>query len=204
MTTILDTGFTGFLMLSKDQVQELGATPVDLREMELADGTIRPVARYEVTLLWDGRPKTVFALVNEATKPLLGMKLLHRSLVTLELVVPAPPLDRVELARRFLESVAFPLAGFEKKLAGCVWAVCAKSDHLVDDLWRAAPKPTDWHAGYAGGALVSRPKRVRTSTSGCLVAYERLITFGEFIGALQQRAAREYEEILREARWEET
>ena len=86
VTTILDTGFTGFLMLNKDQVQELGATPVDLREMELADGTIRPVARYEVTLLWDGRPKTVFALVNEATKPLLGMKLLHRSLVTLELV----------------------------------------------------------------------------------------------------------------------
>ena len=86
VTTILDTGFTGFLMLSKEQVQELGAAPVDLREMELADGTIRPVARYEVTLLWDGRPRTVFALVNEATKPLLEMKLLHRSLVTLELV----------------------------------------------------------------------------------------------------------------------
>lgn len=86
VTTVLDTGFTGFLMLSQEHVQELGATPVDLREMELADGTVRPVARYEVTVLWDGRPKTVFALVNEATKPLLGMKLLHRSLVTLELV----------------------------------------------------------------------------------------------------------------------
>ncbi|WP_395138480.1 hypothetical protein [Armatimonas sp.] len=86
VTTILDTGFTGFLMLSKEQIKDIGATPVDLREMELADGTVRPVARYEVTVLWDGRPKTVFALVNEATKPLLGMKLLHRSLVTLELV----------------------------------------------------------------------------------------------------------------------
>ena len=86
VTTILDTGFTGFLILSKKQVVEIGAAPVDLREMELADGTVRPVARYGVTLIWDGRQKTVFALVNEATKPLLGMKLLHRSLVTLELV----------------------------------------------------------------------------------------------------------------------
>ncbi len=36
VTTVLDTGFTGFLMLSQEQVEELGATPVDLREMELA------------------------------------------------------------------------------------------------------------------------------------------------------------------------
>ena len=86
ITAILDTGFTGFLMLSSEQAHELGAIPVDLREMELADGTVRSVARYEVTVFWNGQPRTVFALVNEATKPLLGMKLLHRSLVTLELI----------------------------------------------------------------------------------------------------------------------
>ena len=86
ISAVLDTEFTGFLLLSLQQVQELGVPLVDYREMELADGTIRPVARYEVSLVWNGRPKTVFALANDATKPVVGMKLLHRCLVTLELV----------------------------------------------------------------------------------------------------------------------
>ena len=50
ISAVLDTGFTGFLLLSLQQVQELGVPLVDFREMELADGTIRPVARYEVSL----------------------------------------------------------------------------------------------------------------------------------------------------------
>ncbi|WP_309713191.1 hypothetical protein [Armatimonas sp.] len=57
--------------------------------------------------------------------------------------IPAPPLDRVELARRFLESVTFPLTDLEGKLAGCEWLVSHRSDGLVDGVWRDTTVPTN-------------------------------------------------------------
>ena len=73
---ILDTGFTGFLTLSPALLTALGAPWVYRQEGMLADGSIQVFDVHAVTVLWDGRPRTVEVEAIDAD-PLLGMALLE-------------------------------------------------------------------------------------------------------------------------------
>ena len=73
--TVVDTGFTGYLTLPPALVRELALPFVTSGWATLADGSEVSFDTYQVTVLWEGRLREVFA--DEAdTTPLVGMLLL--------------------------------------------------------------------------------------------------------------------------------
>ena len=76
LAAIVDTGFTHWLTLPRSVIaaMELGYNE-DMVSV-LADGTLKALPSYHVTVIWDGEPQEVF--VNELeSEPLIGMRLLH-------------------------------------------------------------------------------------------------------------------------------
>jgi clan AA aspartic protease len=82
---LVDTGFTGYLALSNDVVQQLQLPQVDEEEVDLADSSTTVLALYKVTVMWHDEPNTLTAYAV-AGRSLIGMKLLRGSLVTLEVI----------------------------------------------------------------------------------------------------------------------
>lgn len=73
--TVVDTGFTGYLTLPPALVQELALPYVTSGWATLADGSEVSFDTFQVTVLWEGKIKEVFA--DEAdTTPLVGMMLM--------------------------------------------------------------------------------------------------------------------------------
>ncbi|MDE0039365.1 MAG: clan AA aspartic protease [Gammaproteobacteria bacterium] len=73
--TVVDTGFTGYLTLPPALVRDLALPYVTSGWATLADGSEVSFDTYQVTVLWEGQPKEVFA--DEAdTTPLIGMLLM--------------------------------------------------------------------------------------------------------------------------------
>ena len=72
---LIDTGFNRFLTLPPSLVAELGLPYVIGGRLTLADGSESSFNVYDVTVLWDGQPRDVYAYATEST-PLLGMALL--------------------------------------------------------------------------------------------------------------------------------
>ncbi len=72
---VVDTGFSRFLTLPSAIVTELGLVFRGVDRFFLADGSEVTLDVYAVTVLWDGRPRDVDALVAD-TQPLMGMRLL--------------------------------------------------------------------------------------------------------------------------------
>ena len=80
---VVDTGFTRFLTLPSAMVTELGLGFRGVNRVILADGSETTLDVYDVTVLWDGRPIEVVAYVSDTT-PLIGMSLLHRHTLTID------------------------------------------------------------------------------------------------------------------------
>ena len=74
--TVIDTGFSGFLTLPPALVAALGLAFAGVGWAVLADGTEARFDVYDATLVWDGRPRRVYAYAAETT-PLVGMRLLE-------------------------------------------------------------------------------------------------------------------------------
>ena len=72
---VVDTGFSRFLTLRPSMVTELGLDFRGIDRFFLADGSEVTLQVYSVTVLWDGQPRDIDALVAD-TQPLLGMSLL--------------------------------------------------------------------------------------------------------------------------------
>ena len=72
---VIDTGFSGFLILPPAVVATLGLIPLTRGRAVLANGREDVFAIYEVTAVWDGEPLTVEVGALEAT--LVGMSLLY-------------------------------------------------------------------------------------------------------------------------------
>jgi clan AA aspartic protease len=85
INAVLDTAFTEYLTLAPDIVSMLSLPRIESTPMLLADGTRVTMDVHETGLLWDGEPRSVPVHVA-AGSPLIGMKLLKGSLVTLEVV----------------------------------------------------------------------------------------------------------------------
>jgi clan AA aspartic protease len=72
---LIDTGYSGALVLPAALIALLGLLPSRTIDMRLGDGTIRRVSVYAVELEWDGQWQTVSASAVGA-RPIVGMKLL--------------------------------------------------------------------------------------------------------------------------------
>ncbi len=83
---VVDTGFTGFLMLPVSLAGGFRFPPLDNRIVELGDGRQSTLDTCEVVIHWHNQDRAVRAFLASRPQALIGMKLLRGSLVTLELI----------------------------------------------------------------------------------------------------------------------
>ncbi len=86
---VLDTGFNGFLTLPPALIGALSCPWLCQSQGSLADGTAHVFDVYAVTLLWDGRPRTV-ETEAVAAQPLVGMSLLRDHELRIQVVDGGP------------------------------------------------------------------------------------------------------------------
>ena len=72
---VVDTGFNRYLILPPALVTELNLPLATRVRVVLADGSEESFDVHNVTVIWDGQPRDVYAYVADAT-PLIGMLLL--------------------------------------------------------------------------------------------------------------------------------
>ena len=82
---LIDTGFTGFLTITPELVAELGLVLEGTGRATLANGSEVTFDVYDVAVLWDGQLRYVLADAV-GTTPLVGMRLLDRHSLDIELV----------------------------------------------------------------------------------------------------------------------
>ena len=82
---ILDTGFTGYLMLPSDLINHLRLQLIGSRNVILGDGTTVTLDLYRAKVLWHDVERIVYVLQADA-ELLAGMSLLHGSRLTLDVV----------------------------------------------------------------------------------------------------------------------
>jgi clan AA aspartic protease len=80
---VVDTGFTGHLMIRPEIVERLALPVIGSAESVLADGSTTIEDFCLARVVWHGRPRSVRALVVDAV-PLLGMSLLRGSELRVE------------------------------------------------------------------------------------------------------------------------
>ena len=83
LDVILDTGFTGYLSLPRESINQLGLSSIGQRTFELASGELFEFQVYLGSVSWHGRPSDVLILESDSV-PLLGMTLLWGSRVTMD------------------------------------------------------------------------------------------------------------------------
>jgi clan AA aspartic protease len=82
---VLDTGFTGYLMLPSDLINRLRLQLIGTRNVILGDGTNVTLDLYRAKVLWHNIERIVYVLRADA-ELLVGMSLLYGSRVTLDVV----------------------------------------------------------------------------------------------------------------------
>jgi clan AA aspartic protease len=87
--TVIDTGFNGYLTLPPEWVARLGLLYHSQIVVTLADGSDIRLRQYEATVIWDGQPRDVMVLEADGGA-LIGMALLYRSRLTLEVLDGGP------------------------------------------------------------------------------------------------------------------
>lgn len=83
--TVVDTGFTGELVLSTETLMLLSTPPRGVVDVELADGMVTQLWWHVARVLWHGRPRRVLAYEAEGAY-LIGMALLRDSHLTIDVV----------------------------------------------------------------------------------------------------------------------
>ena len=83
LEVILDTGFTGYLVLPLATIRQLGLAFSGRRAVILASGERSAVDAYSGVVPWHGRRRNVIAL-ESSSEFLLGLSLLSGSRVTLD------------------------------------------------------------------------------------------------------------------------
>ena len=87
--SVLDTGFTGYLVLPPAAIRQLGLTNQGRRRITLADGSTHMQNAYTASVVWHGEGHVV-RVFEMGDKPLIGMRLLSGSRVTLDVVEGGP------------------------------------------------------------------------------------------------------------------
>ena len=89
LEVVLDTGFTGYLTLPSESIEQLDLPFVGQRTFELANGELFRFEAYLAAVSWHGSPRDALVLKSDST-PLLGMTLLWGSRVTLDALTSGP------------------------------------------------------------------------------------------------------------------
>ncbi|MGI8424882.1 MAG: clan AA aspartic protease [Chloroflexota bacterium] len=76
VNAVIDTGFDGWLTLPASVVSELRLPRRGRERGVLAVGSVAFFHLHDATVIWDGRPRSVFVAVAAGT-PLVGMALLE-------------------------------------------------------------------------------------------------------------------------------
>ena len=79
---IVDTGFTGWLMLPEAVIRELGLAKIGSLPATVASGETGHFAYYQTRIMWHGRFHWVEVL-ESIDQPLLGMELLRDNWITM-------------------------------------------------------------------------------------------------------------------------
>ena len=82
---VVDTGFDGFLFLPAELTEDLDLEFAYFTPVVLADETTDKFNVFNVTVMWDGRPRHVQTLASQGA-PLVGMGLLHHNSLFVEVV----------------------------------------------------------------------------------------------------------------------
>ena len=85
ITAVIDTGFTGYLTLPSDVIEELGLEWAGSEVGALADGQVVELNAYIAHVTWQELHREVIVL-EAAGGPLLGMSLLYGYRLTLDVV----------------------------------------------------------------------------------------------------------------------
>lgn len=72
----VDTGFDGFLEIPAATAASLGWPYLQSRSYQLGDGQVVALDVHQATVIWDGQPRSVEAVVAGRV-PLVGMSLLY-------------------------------------------------------------------------------------------------------------------------------
>ena len=83
--SVIDTGFTGDIMMSPQIIQKLAPQYEGRTQVELADGSIAHIDAYIGLILWHGKSREVRIFEAEGT-PLIGMNLLRGSTLNIQTV----------------------------------------------------------------------------------------------------------------------
>ena len=83
--SVLDTGFTGYVVLPPAIVRQLGLANRGRRRITLADGTTQMQNAYTASVVWHGE-RHVVRVFEIGDRPLIGMRLLAGSRVTLDVI----------------------------------------------------------------------------------------------------------------------
>ena len=89
LEVILDTGFTGYLTLPSEAIEQLTLPFVGQRTFELANGELFRSDAYLAAVSWHGSLRDALVLKSDST-PLLGMTLLWGSRMTLDALTSGP------------------------------------------------------------------------------------------------------------------
>ncbi|PYQ55962.1 MAG: clan AA aspartic protease [Acidobacteria bacterium] len=74
---IVDTGFSGTLLVPREVIASLGLLPYGMMVGTLADGRERFFPVCTAIISWLGKPRLINVNVVEESEPLLGMGMLH-------------------------------------------------------------------------------------------------------------------------------
>lgn len=85
VAAVLDTGFTGYLALPQSLIDQLGLVSEGEGRITLADGSAQVHDIYRTAVVWHGEQRTV-PIIGMGDKPLIGMRLLAGSRVTMDVV----------------------------------------------------------------------------------------------------------------------
>ncbi|MDE2838876.1 MAG: clan AA aspartic protease [Chloroflexota bacterium] len=89
VTVVLDTGFTGYLALPHPMIRQFGLTSEGEGRITLADGSVQTHDIYRTAVVWHGERQTI-PILGMGDKPLIGMRLLTGSRVTMDVVDGGP------------------------------------------------------------------------------------------------------------------
>lgn len=82
---IVDTGFSGYLALPSELINQLSLPIVDHQEVLLGDGTVVSLEKYLAKVLWHGEERSVSVLCTEGGS-IAGMYLLLGSRLILDVI----------------------------------------------------------------------------------------------------------------------
>ena len=85
IAVVLDTGFTGYLALPHEMIGQLGLDSEGKGRIILADGSVQLHDVYRTTVVWHGEQRMI-PIMGMGDKPLVGMRMLSGSRVTMDVV----------------------------------------------------------------------------------------------------------------------